>query len=50
MSVEFIFRIIGMFICGAGGVYLGVRLADLAGGPAELYALVLGLLGALIGF
>jgi uncharacterized protein YacL len=49
MSIDFIFRLIGMIFFFIGGIYLGVNLARLAGNPVELYAIVLGLLGALIG-
>lgn len=49
MSSDFIVRIIGMFVVATFGVVLGVRLSALAGDPAELWAVVLGMLGALIG-
>ncbi len=49
MSIEFIFRIIGMFAFAIGGVILGVRLSILAGGAAELWGMVLALVGALLG-
>ncbi|MFQ5944552.1 MAG: PIN/TRAM domain-containing protein [Anaerolineales bacterium] len=49
MSIEFLFRIIGMFAFATGGVILGVRLSVLAGGPAELWGMVLALVGALLG-
>lgn len=49
MSVDFFFRVIGMVVFFAGGVYLGAILADLAGDPPNLYALVFGLVGILIG-
>ncbi len=49
MSVEFILRLIGMLVFGAGGVYLGAYLSNLAEAPAELWASVFGLLGALVG-
>lgn len=49
MSIDFIVRIIGMFIMATVGVVIGVRLSVLAGDPAELWAVVLGMLGALIG-
>lgn len=49
MSVEFIFRIVGMIIFGSGGVWLGVHLSGLAEGPPELWATVFGLAGMLVG-
>jgi len=49
MSIEFLFRIIGMFAFAIGGVILGVRLSSLAGGSAELWGMVLALVGALLG-
>ncbi len=49
MSAEFIYRIIGMLVFGAGGVYFGTIFARLAGQDPELYASVIGLLGILIG-
>jgi uncharacterized protein YacL len=49
MSVEFIFRLIGMVVFAALGVYLGAYLGQLSGGPAETYAAILGLVGAMFG-
>lgn len=49
MSVEFILRIVGMFVIGIGGGYLGATLSQLAGGPAELWVSVFALVGALMG-
>ena len=49
MSTDFIFRIIGMVACAVFGAYWGVSLGELAGAPAELYGVVLSLLGALVG-
>jgi len=49
MSMEFIFRLVGMVAFSVLGVYLGVYLADLTGGPRETYALLVGLVGALVG-
>jgi uncharacterized protein YacL len=49
MSLEFFSRLIGMFILGLGGLQLGVRLADLAGNPPEIWAMVTTLIGALFG-
>ena len=49
MSIEFIFRILGMIIFGAGGVVLGANMSELAEGPVELWASVIGLIGVLIG-
>ncbi len=49
MSVEFIFRMIGMIVCGTGGVWVGVRLAELTGDPLDLWAIIFGLVGVLVG-
>ncbi len=49
MSVDFIFRIIGMVVFFVGGIYLGVNLARLSGEPPDQYAIILGMLGALVG-
>ena len=49
MSTEFTFRIIGMFIAAAGGIYLGSYLGNALGNLADLYAIVIGLVGALAG-
>jgi uncharacterized protein YacL len=49
MSVEFVFRIIGMIVFAIVGLYVGVVLADMANSPAELWAAVFALLGALVG-
>jgi len=49
VSLEFAFRLIGMVGLSIGGVYLGVWWARLATAPAELLALVFGLVGALVG-
>lgn len=49
MSIEFIFRLIGMIVLSIVGVYWGISLGRLAGAPPDLYAVVLGLVGALVG-
>jgi uncharacterized protein YacL len=49
MSSEFIVRIVGMAVLVVAGIYLGVFLSELAGGDAEFWAIVFGLLGALVG-
>ncbi len=49
MSGEFVLRIIGMLVMAIAGVIVGVRLSIPAGGPAELWAGVLGAVGALLG-
>ena len=49
ISIEFIFRIIGMIVLGLLGVYWGYSLGEVTGGKSELYATVIGLLGALVG-
>ena len=48
MSADFIARLVGMVAFSALGVYLGITLGGLAEKP-ELYAVILGLLGILIG-
>lgn len=49
IGVEFIFRLIGMIVMAIVGVYLGRDLAASIGASADLYAVVLGLVGALTG-
>jgi uncharacterized protein YacL len=49
MSVEFIFRLIGMVVLAIGGAYWGSSLGKELGYSPQLYAVTLGLLGALIG-
>jgi len=49
MSLEFIIRMIGMVVFAVGGVSWGVYLAQAAGENAQLYGVVMGLLGALVG-
>ena len=49
MSIEFVFRIIGMILFGSGGVWLGVYLSKLAGNPPSLWAAIFGLVGMLVG-
>jgi uncharacterized protein YacL len=49
MSIEFFFRLFGMILLAVGGFYLGVRLADLAGGSREQWASLFASLGALTG-
>lgn len=49
MSVDFIFRLIGLFTFGPGGVWLGVQWADLSGEDTTLGAVVFGLVGVLVG-
>ncbi|MGH2619678.1 MAG: PIN/TRAM domain-containing protein [Anaerolineales bacterium] len=49
MSGEFVLRIIGMLVLAIAGVIVGVQLSIPAGGPAELWAGVLGAVGALLG-
>jgi uncharacterized protein YacL len=48
-GIEFIFRIIGMLVLAVLGGYWGYILGPLLGGSTELYAVVLGLVGALMG-
>jgi uncharacterized protein YacL len=49
IGVEFIFRIIGMITLAITGVYMGAYFGRAAGASPDLYAVVLGLVGALIG-
>jgi uncharacterized protein YacL len=49
MSVEFIFRIIGMVFLAIVGAYWGLSLGGALKANSDLYAVVLALLGALIG-
>jgi len=49
MSIEFIFRLIGMVVFAVLGVYWGISLGKLTSGAQDLYAVILGLVGALIG-
>jgi uncharacterized protein YacL len=49
VSLEFFLRLIGMVGLAVGGVYLGIGLSGIAHTPAELWAIVFGLVGALVG-
>jgi len=49
MSVEFIFRLIGMFSFAIAGIYAGAYLGEFSSGPKDLYAVLLALVGALMG-
>ena len=49
MSTDFIARLVGMVLFAILGVYWGIHLGRLADGQPELYAVVLGLVGALVG-
>jgi uncharacterized protein YacL len=49
MSLEFLFRLIGMILFGVGGVYLGSLLGDITGDTVELWGAVFGLVGMLAG-
>ena len=49
MSVEFIFRIIGMIIFGVWGVWFGIYISELSGESPEFQATIFGLVGVLIG-
>lgn len=50
MNVELIFRIIGMLILAAFGVYWGIQLATIFELSTLISSIVLGLVGAVIGF
>jgi uncharacterized protein YacL len=49
MSADFIARLIGMVLFAILGVYWGIQIGNLTGSRHELYAVILGLVGALIG-
>ncbi len=49
MSVEFVFRIVGMLVFGSAGVWLGLQIGPLTGNLPEYWAVILGLVGILIG-
>ena len=49
MSLEFFLRIIGMVVFAVGGGSWGVYLANIADESPQLYGIVVGLLGALVG-
>jgi len=49
MSIEFIFRIIGMFVFGILGAYLGSVIGDSTDQSPIIAALLLGLVGMLFG-
>lgn len=49
LSIDFLLRLIGMLVFAILGGYSGIHLGRLAGASSELYALVLGLVGALFG-
>lgn len=49
IGVEFVFRIIGMVVMAISGVYLGRSMAAAAQASPDLYATIMGLVGALCG-
>ncbi len=49
IRVDFIFRIIGMILFAVLGVFGGIELGKITGASTELYAAILGMVGALIG-
>jgi len=49
VSLEFFLRLIGMVGLAVAGVYLGVGLSGAAHTPPELWAVIFGLVGALVG-
>ena len=49
VGIEFIFRIIGMIGLAIVGVYIGRDLGNALGAQRDLYAVILGLVGALVG-
>ena len=49
MSLEFIFRLVGMVIFAIMGAYAGFYLARVLNEPVDMYSLLIGLVGALAG-
>ncbi|MBN1147833.1 MAG: PIN domain nuclease [Anaerolineales bacterium] len=49
MGIEFVFRLIGMVVLAVLGAFWGNDLGNAVGAPEYLYAVVMGLVGALIG-
>lgn len=49
MSIEFIFRLIGMLVFAGLGVSIGVAWARAVEGPADFYGVLIGLVGVLFG-
>ncbi len=49
MSTEFIFRLVGLLIFSVMGVYTGISWARAVNEPVELYAVLVGLAGSLVG-
>jgi uncharacterized protein YacL len=49
IGVEFLFRILGMIVLAIAGVYLGRDLAAILDMQKDLFAVIFGLLGALVG-
>lgn len=49
MSIEFLFRIIGMLVLGVWGVWFGIYFSQLFGEPAEVRAVAFGMVGMLTG-
>lgn len=49
MSIEFLFRIIGMIVIGVGGVWFGISFSNLAGEPAMARAVAFGMVGMIAG-
>ncbi len=49
IGLEFVFRLIGMITLAILGAYWGVDIGRLLGAPDPIYAIVLSLLGALVG-
>jgi uncharacterized protein YacL len=49
MSIEFIFRIIGMIVLGVGGVWFGISFSQMAGEPAMARSVAFGMVGMVAG-
>ena len=50
LSIEFIFRLVGMLVLAILGVYIGIELSELFDGSVYLYSGILAVLGGVIGF
>ncbi|MBN1535967.1 MAG: TRAM domain-containing protein [Anaerolineales bacterium] len=49
MSIEFVFRLIGMVLFAVLGAYLGAFFSQYSDQPKEMYVIVIGLVGAMAG-
>lgn len=49
MSIEFVFRLVGMIVFAVAGAYLGAFFSEYSNQPKEMYVIVIGLVGAMAG-